>query len=223
MERLYRTSTTIVSVTSAASQCTTTMASFFVKLRRVSNNGTADEEDFMFPTNRRILGVVGAALALTATGAKPAGARPNQAAYVADCKISSVFAGARTCTYTFRFTQTIETFVVPPTIGPVEITAVGAPGAGDRGYRSRGARVTGSFSSLGGMPIYVAVGGEGWFDGYNGGGPGGGGGASDVRLRVPDLDHRLIVAAGGGRRRLGRRDRLRRPGRRRPPHAGQGR
>jgi len=152
----------------------------------------------MFLTNRRILRMVGAALTVTATCATPAGARTDQASYVADCKISSVFAGARTCTYTFRYTQTVETFVVPPTIGPVQITAVGAPGAGDRGYRSRGARVTGSFSNLGGMPIYVVVGGEGWFDGYNGGGPGGGGGASDVRLRVPDLAHRIIVGAGGG-------------------------
>jgi hypothetical protein len=149
-------------------------------------------------TNGRMLRVVGVALAVAATGATPASAGANRPSYVRGCKIDSVFAGARTCTYTFRYSQTVETFVVPPTTEPVQITAVGAPGAGDRGYRSRGALVTGSFPNLGGMPIYVAVGGEGWFDGYNGGGPGGGGGASDVRLGVPDLAHRIMVAAGGG-------------------------
>jgi hypothetical protein len=152
----------------------------------------------MSRTNGRLLWAVGAALAVTATCATPADARANQPSYVRGCRIDSVFAGARTCTYTFRYSQTVETFVVPPTTEPVHILAVGAPGAGDRGYRSLGARVSGSFPNLGGMPIYVAVGGEGWFDGYNGGGPGGGGGASDVRLGVPDLQHRIMVAAGGG-------------------------
>jgi len=149
-------------------------------------------------TRLRMVRVVAAVLAVAATGAAPADARTQKAAYVADCKMTSVSAVARTCTYTFRYTQTIQSFVVPPTIGPVQITAVGAPGAGDRPYRSRGARVTGSFSNLSGMLIYVVVGGEGWFDGYNGGGPGGGGGASDVRLALPDLEHRTIVGAGGG-------------------------
>jgi hypothetical protein len=149
-------------------------------------------------TNGRTVRVLAVALAVVATGATPAGAQTNRPSYVRGCKMDSVFAGARTCTYTFRYSQTVETFVVPPTTEPVQITAVGAPGAGDRGYRSRGARVTGSFPNLGGMAIYVAVGGEGWFDGYNGGGPGGGGGASDVRLGVPDLAHRIMVAAGGG-------------------------
>jgi hypothetical protein len=126
-------------------------------------------------TNGRMLRVVGVALAVAATGATPASAGANRPSYVRGCKIDSVFAGARTCTYTFRYSQTVETFVVPPTTEPVQITAVGAPGAGDRGYRSRGALVTGSFPNLGG-----------------------GGGASDVRLGVPDLAHRIMVAAGGG-------------------------
>jgi hypothetical protein len=146
-----------------------------------------------------------AAAALIATGVGPgralaasAGARMAPQAYKAKCDAPQIRTGATTCTYTFKYTGTIETFVVPPTTTPVQITAVGAPGAGAPGLRSHGATVTGSFSSLSGVPIFIAVGGEGWYDGYNGGGPGGGGGASDVRLGSPDLEHRIMVAGGGG-------------------------
>jgi hypothetical protein len=146
-----------------------------------------------------------AAAAVIATGAGPGralaastGARNAPQAYEAKCGAPRLSTGARTCTYTFKYTGTVETFVVPPTTTPVQITAVGAPGAGDRGFRSHGATVTGSFSSLSGVPLFIAVGGEGFFDGYNGGGPGGGGGASDVRLGSPDLQHRIMVAGGGG-------------------------
>jgi hypothetical protein len=139
-----------------------------------------------------------AATAVVALRPTPVEARPARPAFKTECGITDVSTGGRRCTYTFRYTQTIETFVVPPTPDPVEITAVGGPGGGDPGFRSRGARVAGSFAHLGGMPVFVTVGGEGWFDGYNGGAPGGGGGASDVRLGVPRLDRRIIVAGGGG-------------------------
>jgi hypothetical protein len=145
-----------------------------------------------------LLRCVGGAAALIATVATPVradGARPS---FTTKCGFTDVSVGAGTCTYTFRYTQGIETFVVPPTTQPVQITAIGAPGAGDRGFRSRGARITGSLSNLGMKPIFISVGGEGWFDGYNGGGGGGGGGASDVRLGVWDLQHRIMVAGGGG-------------------------
>jgi hypothetical protein len=141
---------------------------------------------------------VAAATAVIALWPTPVEARPNPVTFKTDCGVTDVTTGARRCTYTFGYSQTIETFVVPPTPDPVEITAVGAPGGGDPGFRSRGARVTGSFDHLGGMPLFVTVGGEGWFDGYNGGAPGGGGGASDVRLGLPRLDYRIIVAGGGG-------------------------
>jgi hypothetical protein len=114
------------------------------------------------------------------------------------CATPDLNTGARTCSYRFEYTGNIDTFVVPPTTAPVQITVVGAPGAGKPGFRSQGATVTGSFPSLGGVPIFVTVGGEGGFDGFNGGGLGGGGGASDVRLGAPDLEHRIIVAGGGG-------------------------
>jgi Glycine rich protein len=152
----------------------------------------------MSPPNSRALLIVCAAAAMIAAGAAPVEARPDPASFTTTCGPTDVSTGAKRCTYTFRYTQTMETFVVPPTTEPVQITAVGAPGGGDPGFRSRGAAVTASFSGLGGMPLFVTVGGEGWFDGYNGGAPGGGGGASDVRLGLPRLDRRIIVAGGGG-------------------------
>ena len=118
--------------------------------------------------------------------------------YTTECSTPRIDTGARTCHYTFLFTGTIETFVVPPTTEPVRITAVGAPGSGAPGLQSRGATVTGSFASWSGMPIFVTVGGEGSFDGFNGGGLGGGGGASDIRVGGPELEHRVLVAGGGG-------------------------
>jgi hypothetical protein len=152
----------------------------------------------MFRLKSRVWRSVGAATAVVAMWPAPVEARTYRVAYKTECGITDVSIGATRCTYTFPYTRNVETFVVPPTTEPVEITAVGAPGGGDAAFRSHGARVSGSFSNLGGMPIFVTVGGEGWFDGYNGGAPGGGGGASDVRLGLPRLDRRIIVGGGGG-------------------------
>ncbi|MDQ1501417.1 MAG: hypothetical protein QOI86_4757 [Actinomycetota bacterium] len=152
----------------------------------------------MSPLKTRALLALGAVTAVITMWAVPVEARPDPVSYTTQCGITDVSTGATRCTYTFRYTQTVETFVVPPTTQAVQITAVGAPGGGDAGFRSRGASVTGSFPHLGGMPIFITVGGEGWFDGYNGGAPGGGGGATDVRLGLPRLDRRIIVAGGGG-------------------------
>ena len=146
-----------------------------------------------------------AAAALVAGGVAPAGAggtseqgRAAPQEYQTECATPRIDTGARTCHYTFFYSHTIETFVVPPTTEPVRITAVGAPGAGAAGLQSQGATVTASFASLGGVPIFIIVGGDGKFDGFNGGGLGGGGGASDVRLGGPELEHRIMVAGGGG-------------------------
>jgi len=127
----------------------------------------------------------------------PSEARTNSPAYVAQCGIPDLATGVRTCSYTFTHNRTIETFVVPPYTGKIQITAVGAPGFGEDATRSHGAKVTGTFSFLAGTPLFITVGGDGFYDGYNGG-VGGGGGASDVRLTMPDLQHRIIVAGGGG-------------------------
>ncbi|HVW31651.1 MAG TPA: hypothetical protein VHL53_03845, partial [Acidimicrobiia bacterium] len=80
-------------------------------------------------------------------------ARP---AYVQQCGVPDLTTGTRTCSYTFAHTTNIETFVVPPTTGPVTITAVGAPGFGEDTVRSRGAKVTGTFHILSGTPLFVA-------------------------------------------------------------------
>ena len=150
--------------------------------------------------------MVAAAAALVVGGVAPAGAggtakpagRTAPQDYQTECATPRIDTGARTCHYTFFYNGNIETFVVPPTTEPVRITAVGAPGSGARGLQSRGATVTASFASLSGVPIFITVGGEGNFDGFNGGGLGCGGGATDVRLGGPELEHRIMVAGGGG-------------------------
>ncbi|HZI39862.1 MAG TPA: hypothetical protein VFF24_16305, partial [Acidimicrobiia bacterium] len=114
--------------------------------------------------------LVGGGVAPAAAGSTAGEGRMAPQEYKTECSKPRVETGARTCHYTFFFTGTIETFVVPPTTEPVQITAVGAPGSGAPGLRSRGATVTGSFASWSGMPIFITVGGEGNFDGYNGGG-----------------------------------------------------
>jgi hypothetical protein len=131
-------------------------------------------------------------------GIAPSEARTAEPHEVKSCGVPDVATGTRTCTYTFVHTDTIETFVIPATAtGPIKITATGAPGFGEDATKSRGAVVTGTFNFLSGTPLFVVVGGDGYYDGYNGG-VGGGGGASDVRLTMPDLQHRFMVAGGGG-------------------------
>ena len=150
--------------------------------------------------NARVWGTVVAVAVVGGIGvAAPSEARtPAKPHEVSQCGVPDVTTGTRTCSYTFVHSDTIETFVVPPTTkGPIRITAVGAPGFGEDATKSRGAKVTGTFNVLSGTPLFVAVGGDGYYDGYNGG-VGGGGGASDVRMGMPDLQHRIIVGGGGG-------------------------
>jgi hypothetical protein len=136
--------------------------------------------------------------AFSGLGVAPTEARSGPARPMTQCTLPNVATGTRTCSYTFVHTDTIETFVVPATAkGPIQITAAGGPGFGEDATKSRGAVVTGTFNFLSGTPLFVVVGGDGYYDGYNGG-VGGGGGASDVRLQMPDLQHRIIVAGGGG-------------------------
>lgn len=149
------------------------------------------------PVNARLLSAVLAAAAFTALGIVPAGAHEARPSYVMHCGLPNLATGARPCTYTFTHNREVETFVVPPASGPIRITAVGAPGFGEDAIRSHGAKVTGSVPFLAGTILFVVVGGDGYYDGYNGG-IDGGGGASDVREGGYDLKHRIIVAGGGG-------------------------
>lgn len=150
------------------------------------------------PVNARVWVTVVAAALFGGIGGAPSEAHTTTPHEVKECGLPDVSTGTRTCTYTFSNRDTIDTFVLPATTkGPIQITAVGGPGFGEDAIKSRGAKVTGTFSFLGGTPLFVVVGGDGYYDGYNGG-VGGGGGASDVRLTMPDLQHRILVAAGGG-------------------------
>ena len=154
---------------------------------------------------RAALGMAAAAAAMVATSVAPARAGGTPGAdeiapqsYEKECGMPQLTTGAQTCTYTFHYTGNIETFVVPPTSDPVRITAVGAPGAGPRGFRSHGATVTGTFANLSGAALMIVVGGDGRDDSFNGGGLGGGGGASDVRLGGIEFENRILIAGGGG-------------------------
>ena len=81
------------------------------------------------------------AVALVAGSVAPAAAgttteqgRTAPQEYKTECSQPRIDTGARTCHYTFFYTRTIETFVVPPTTEPVQVTAVGAPGSGVTQY-----------------------------------------------------------------------------------------
>jgi hypothetical protein len=122
-----------------------------------------------------------------------------------------------TATRTFGYTGQEQSFIVPPGVTSVQVTAVGAPGGTNNGAAaSFGDSVSGEISVTAGEVLYVEVGGPSGNSsgGFNGGGPGGygwdyangsgGGGASDVRTcsasscSLSSNDTRLLVAAGGG-------------------------
>lgn len=114
----------------------------------------------------------------------------------------------------FNYTGAEQTFTVPDGISHVTVDAIGAKGADFSshfrpGPGGRGAEVVATLPVTAGATLYVFVGGNGNFSnttgagGFNGGGAGeftnaNGGGASDVRVGADDVNHRVIVAAGGG-------------------------
>lgn len=123
-----------------------------------------------------------------------------------------VFAGQTVFSQTtvnFNFTNSIQTFVVPPCVFSLNITAAGAKGGGGNG--GNGAVITGIIPVTPGQILEISVGGMGACPGtgFNGGGNGpaansianaacGGGGATDIRITPYALGNRLIVAGGGG-------------------------
>ncbi len=118
----------------------------------------------------------------------------------------------QTVSCTFAYTGAEQSFVVPPGVRSVVISAVGASGGGSLG--GAGGTASGTVAVTPGSTLYVEVGGVGTSSagGFNGGGApgtgainggiGGGGGASDVRTVcggcAGSLGSRLVVAAGGG-------------------------
>ena len=115
-------------------------------------------------------------------------------------------------TVTFNYTGAVQTWVVPPCVNTINVTAAGAKGGGTTG--GNGALVSATLSVTQGQTFYIYVGGNGICGsntggGWNGGGTGkiansaangscGGGGATDLRIGGTTLNDRAIVAAGGG-------------------------
>lgn len=122
---------------------------------------------------------------------------------------------AQTTTTTYSFTGAQQTFVVPPCVTEITITAEGAQGgnAAIGGTGGLGGTATGVLSVTPGQTLYIYVGGQ---NGYNGGGAAGlngsttvysgpstgsaavGGGATDIRVGGTTVNDRVIVAGGGG-------------------------
>jgi hypothetical protein len=106
----------------------------------------------------------------------------------------------------YLFTGAMQSFTVPASVAYIDVDITGAAGGGiGNGFPGFGARVQTSIPVTPGSTLYIFVGGQGGVSsaGFNGGGAGteagsGGGGASDIRVGIADLAHRIIVAGGGG-------------------------
>ncbi|CAM9609942.1 unnamed protein product, partial [Ectocarpus fasciculatus] len=112
----------------------------------------------------------------------------------------------------FRYTGSVQQFVVPSGVHCVSVSAYGGQGGTPLYYPlgsgGKGAFIRSTFNVTPGDVLDVHVGGEGFatHGGWNGGGPGGyrvgmtsyGGGASDIRPAGGNISTRLLVAGGGG-------------------------
>ena len=132
------------------------------------------------------------------------------------CVIFLALIGQKTIAQTtvnFNFTNSVQTFVVPPCVFSLDVTAAGAKGGGANG--GNGAQISATINVNPGDVLNIYVGGAGGLGagsgGWNGGGnghgasnatwfSGGGGGASDIRIGGITLNNRVIVAGGGGGR-----------------------
>ncbi|MGZ3920271.1 MAG: glycine-rich protein [Bacteroidia bacterium] len=111
-----------------------------------------------------------------------------------------------TSSYTFNYTGSTQTFVVPAGVTAITIETWGAQGGANWVNNTNyGGYAKGTFSATPGQTLAIYVGSQatGTPGGYNGGGNGegagqGGGGASDVRTGAFTLNDRIIVAGGGG-------------------------
>ena len=130
-------------------------------------------------------------------------------AFLAVFLFTPILSFSQETTISFDYTSATETWIVPPCVTTIEITAAGAEGGGN--YGGNGAIVTGTFTVNPGDVLEINVGGAGSCPngGFNGGAIGasannaangacGGGGASDVRVVDYQLTDRIIVAGGGG-------------------------
>jgi gliding motility-associated-like protein len=114
-------------------------------------------------------------------------------------------------TVNFNFTGSVQTWVVPPCVTSISITAAGGDGGGSAG--GNGAVVTGTINVTPGQTLQISVGGSGSTGaasgGFGGGGTGrgansganasgGGGGATSISVSPFALANRILVAGGGG-------------------------
>jgi len=114
-------------------------------------------------------------------------------------------------TVNFNFTGSTQTWVVPPCVTSISITAAGGDGGGTAG--GNGAVVTGTINVTPGQTLQISVGGSGTTGassgGFGGGGTGkaansganasgGGGGATSISVSPFALANRILVASGGG-------------------------
>lgn len=114
-------------------------------------------------------------------------------------------------TVNFNYTGTTQTWVVPPCVTSISITAAGGDGGGSAG--GNGAVVTGTINVTPGQTLQISVGGSGTTGagsgGFGGGGTGrgansganasgGGGGATSISVSPYALANRILVAGGGG-------------------------
>jgi len=114
---------------------------------------------------------------------------------------------------TFNYTGSPQTWVVPPCVTQINVTAAGAKGGGAVG--GNGAVISATLTVTPGQTLNIYVGGMGSCGnnsgGWNGGATGfasnpanvsynscGGGGASDIRIGGNALGSRVMVAGGGG-------------------------
>jgi Glycine rich protein len=118
----------------------------------------------------------------------------------------AVPASGAAATWTFHYTGGMQTWVVPAGVTAAHFDIYGA--AGGEPYIAtfnpgKGGRARAELPLTPGSTVHIAVGGRGGYPepGYNGGGRGGqfgGGGATDIRIGGTGLNHRVLVAGGGG-------------------------
>ncbi len=104
---------------------------------------------------------------------------------------------------TFQFKASEQNWTVPEGVKTIHINAYGAQGGSANG--GKGGKVESDMKVTPGTKLIINVGSQpsGAEAGYNGGGKAcgnghGGGGATDIRIGGSGLEHRVLVAGGGG-------------------------
>ncbi len=100
--------------------------------------------------------------------------------------------------WSFHYTGNEQVFTAPYS-GVYQFELYGAQGSSTGSKEGgKGGKITATIALKRNEKILIYVGGQ---DGYNGGGSGtvsSGGGATDIRINGTELDHRILIAGGGG-------------------------